>query len=117
LSGALREVACGLHKGFAEVDAGDAAAIGRREKARWTADARAGIEDRLIGRYPGEPGEFSGSGKTAGMKLVERPQLLGRKLPLSNAPPSRSRDNGHARHRVHLSLQNRLQLGAASALP
>ena len=43
------------------------AAKGRGKKARRTADARADIEDGIVGRDPGKLGKFGGGGKTAGV--------------------------------------------------
>src|SRR5262249_54389676 len=78
LSRALGQIARRLDEWLAEIDTRNPAAIiGRRQKARGTADARANIENRHLGRDPSQLGKLVGRGEAARVKLVEGPELLG----------------------------------------
>ena len=85
LSRALGQIARGIDEWLAEVDARDLAAIGRSQKARRPADARADIQNRHVGGDPGQLGKLGGRGEPPGVKLVERRQLL-RREPLLLRP-------------------------------
>ena len=76
LPGARGQIARGVHEGLAEVDAGDAAAKGRRQEARRPADTRADIQHRHVRRDPGQLGKLRGRSQPPGVKLVEAGELL-----------------------------------------
>src|SRR5262245_42881267 len=78
LSRALSQIARRFYEWLAQLDARDSAAISRSEKARRSADARADIQNRHVGVEPGQLGQIGGRSKSAGVKLIERCQLLGR---------------------------------------
>src|SRR6266851_397250 len=60
-----------------EVEAGDVAAIGRGEIARWTADAGTDIEDE-VPRGRGEQGsELGRRGAPPGMEFIDRREIVG----------------------------------------
>src|ERR1700722_19660034 len=90
LSGALGQIARGVHEWLAEVDARNPAAIGRGQKARRSADARADVKNRHVGGDPSQLGKLGGRCESAGVKLVEGAQLLGRE-PLILRPEGRER--------------------------
>ena len=89
LSRALGQIARGIHEWLAEVDARDLAAIGRRQKARRPADARADIQNRHVGGDPSQLGKLGGRREPPGVKLVERAELL-RREPLLLRPEGAS---------------------------
>src|SRR3954469_13799122 len=71
LSRTLGQIARGIDEWLAEVDAGDPAAIARRQKARRPADAPADIQNRHVGGDPSQLGKLGGRREPAGVKLVE----------------------------------------------
>ena len=77
LSRALGQIARGIHEWLAEVDARNPAAIGRSQKARRPADARADIQNRHVGGDPSQLGKLGGRGEPAGVKLVEGSPVAG----------------------------------------
>src|SRR6185312_6183319 len=78
LPGALRQIARAVDESRAEIDAGDAAAISRRQIARRSADAGADIEHRHLFGDADELAELGGGGESASVELVERAELLRR---------------------------------------
>ena len=82
LARARGQIACGLHEGLAEIDAGDPAAIARRQKARRPADARTNIQNRHLGGDSNELGKLGGRGQPSRVKLVQGGQLLRLQRPI-----------------------------------
>src|SRR5262249_11600598 len=78
LSRTLGQIARGIDERLAEVDAGNPAAKGRGQKARRPADARADIQNRRVDGDASQFGKVGGGRESAGVKLVEGSQLLGR---------------------------------------
>src|SRR5262249_12245954 len=78
LSGPLRQIARGINERLAEVDAGNLAAICRRQKARRAADSRSDIENRHAGGNPDQLGKLNGRREPSRVKLVDGSQLLRR---------------------------------------
>jgi len=88
LSGALGQIARGIHERLAEIDTRNPAAIGRSQKARRPADTRSDIQNRHVGGNPSQLGKLNGRREPSGVKLVEGSQLL-RREPLFVRPEGR----------------------------